>query len=120
LELNGTCQPVVYADDANLLGENVNITKKNTETLLDAGKEVYLGINAKKIKYMFTLITRLQDIITIYRLLINASKITQTSAAEWRTLLHIQKVLDSNLGTETTVLTEVFRGSPQFLQVSAG
>jgi hypothetical protein len=29
LELNGTHQFLVYVDDANLLGENINIIKKN-------------------------------------------------------------------------------------------
>jgi hypothetical protein len=44
---------LVYADDVNLLGDNIGTLKKNTETLSDAGKEACLEVNAEKIKYMF-------------------------------------------------------------------
>jgi hypothetical protein len=36
----------------NLLGDNIDIIKKNTETLIDASKEVGLEINIEKTKYM--------------------------------------------------------------------
>jgi hypothetical protein len=35
-----------------LLGDNIYAIKKNTETLIDANKEVGLEINAEKTKYM--------------------------------------------------------------------
>jgi hypothetical protein len=51
LKSNGTHQLLVYADDVNLLGgDNIDIIKKNTETLIDASKEVGLEINTEKTK----------------------------------------------------------------------
>jgi hypothetical protein len=45
LKLDGTHQLLAYADDVNLLGDNIGAIKKNTETLIDASKEVGLEIN---------------------------------------------------------------------------
>jgi hypothetical protein len=54
ITLNGTHQPLVYADDVNLLGDNIRVDtiNKNTETLIDASKEVGLEENKEKTKYM--------------------------------------------------------------------
>jgi hypothetical protein len=40
LKLNGTYELVAYADDVNLLGDDIDTINKNTETLTDASKEV--------------------------------------------------------------------------------
>jgi hypothetical protein len=47
LKLIGTHQLLVYADDVNLLGDNIDSIKKNTETLIDASKETGLEVNAE-------------------------------------------------------------------------
>jgi hypothetical protein len=52
LKLNGTHQLLNYADDVNLVGDNIDTMKKNTETLSDASKGLDLEVNTKKTKYM--------------------------------------------------------------------
>jgi hypothetical protein len=54
LKLNGTHQLLVCADDVNILGDNIRRyhKEKNTQTLIDACKEVGLEENTEKIKYM--------------------------------------------------------------------
>jgi hypothetical protein len=55
LTLNVIYQILAYADDVNLLGNNVDAIKKNTETFNDCSKEVGLEINVEKTKYMFAI-----------------------------------------------------------------
>jgi hypothetical protein len=52
LKLNGTHQLLAYADDINILGENTDTIQKNTEAVLEAGKEVGLEVNSEKTTYM--------------------------------------------------------------------
>jgi hypothetical protein len=52
LKLNGTHQLLVYADDVNLLGDNIDTIKKNTQTLIDTSKEIGLEVSMETTKYM--------------------------------------------------------------------
>jgi ABC-type siderophore export system fused ATPase/permease subunit len=49
--LNGTHQLLAYAY-INIVRENIDTIKKNTQALLDASKEVGLEVNPEKTKYM--------------------------------------------------------------------
>jgi hypothetical protein len=52
LKLNGTHQLLVYADDVNLLGDNIDTPTKNTESLNDASEEVGLGIHTVETEFV--------------------------------------------------------------------
>jgi hypothetical protein len=52
LELKGTHQLLVYANNVNLLGDSVNTIKENSGTLLDGSRDIGLEINAEKTMYM--------------------------------------------------------------------
>jgi hypothetical protein len=47
--MNGTHQLLAYADDVNLMGDNTDTIKQNTEILTGASKEVGLEMNIDKI-----------------------------------------------------------------------
>jgi hypothetical protein len=51
LKLNVTRQLLAYADDVNLLRDNIDTIIKNTETLIQVIKEVNSEINVENAKY---------------------------------------------------------------------
>jgi hypothetical protein len=55
LKMKGTYQLLAYADDLNILGENIDTIHRTKESLLDASKDVGLEVNSEKIKCMLAL-----------------------------------------------------------------
>jgi hypothetical protein len=79
LKLNGTPQLLVYADDVTILGGSVQTTKENTEALVVASEEIGLEVNADKTKYWLCLEVRMQDEVTVSRVMIDSLKLWNIS-----------------------------------------
>ena len=54
LELNGKHQLLVYADDVNMLGENVQTVRENAEIFIKVSKDIGVEVNYENTKYMIT------------------------------------------------------------------
>ena len=68
LELNGKHQLLVYADDVNMLGQNLQTIRENTEISIKASKDIGLEVNSDKTKYMIT--SRQQNIVQNQKIVI--------------------------------------------------
>ena len=51
LKLNGTHQPLAYADDVNMLGGSIHTIKENAGAFIVASKDNRLEVNADKTKH---------------------------------------------------------------------
>ena len=47
-----THQVLTYADDVNLIGDDIRTIERNAEVLLNAYKDIGLAVNTGKTKYM--------------------------------------------------------------------
>jgi hypothetical protein len=78
LQLNGIHQLLAYADDVNLLADNIDTIKEDTQTLTDFSKKVCLEINVEKTKYMLLSrhqkVGKIRDIKIANRLFENVSQ----------------------------------------------
>jgi hypothetical protein len=63
LTLNGTYQLLVYANEVNVLGDEIVNIKNNTGSLFDANKET--GLYRGKLSTCRCLVTEMQDKIMI-------------------------------------------------------
>ena len=46
--MNGPHQVLAYADDVNLIGDDIRTIERNADVLLNANKDVYLALNTGK------------------------------------------------------------------------
>ena len=50
--MNGTHHVLAYADDVNLIGDDIRTITRNTDVLLNECKDFGLAVNTEKTKYM--------------------------------------------------------------------
>ena len=50
--MNGTHQVLAYADDVNLIGDDIRTIERNADVLLNACKDIGSGVNTGKTKYL--------------------------------------------------------------------
>ena len=47
LDMNGTYQVLAYADDVNLIGDDIRSIKRNAEVLINTCKDIHLTVNTE-------------------------------------------------------------------------
>ena len=48
LDMNGTHQVSAYADEVNLIGDDIRTIERNADVLINACKDIGLAVNTKK------------------------------------------------------------------------
>ena len=51
LDMNGNHQVLAYAEDVNLIGDDIRTIERNVDVLLNACKDIDLAVNTVKTKY---------------------------------------------------------------------
>ena len=75
MQLHGTHQLLVFADDVSILGGNVYTVRNITGALVVTRKEIGLEVNGEKTKSMVMSQDHMQDKITTQRQVINPLKV---------------------------------------------
>ena len=50
--MNGTHQVLAYADDVNLIGDDIRTIARNSDVLLNVCKDIGLAVNTRNTKYL--------------------------------------------------------------------
>jgi hypothetical protein len=118
LKLSKTHQLLVYADDVNLLGDNIDTKKENTQTSIDASKEVGLEANTEKTKFIVmcksiasnSLLKHFSEVRQRHRFLGNTYRNVSVTMARLRLFTQHQKTHfnDNRKNEEVYSCTECF------------